>query len=72
MKQLLEIKGIQPEYLLPYAQHQNLVERCVQTIIKAVSTIIYGQCLLKANLWNYALFYVVDCRNVMLNTKTGD
>ena len=71
VKQLLENKGIQSEYSLPYAHYQNLVERYVQTITKAVSTIIHGQSLLKANLWNYAIFYVVDCRNVTTNTKTG-
>ena len=70
VKQLLENKGIQSEYSLPYAHYQNLVERYVQTVTKAVSTIIHGQSLLKANLWNDTLFYVVDCRNATPNTKT--
>jgi hypothetical protein len=71
VKQLLENKGIQSEYSLPYAHYQNLVERYVQTITKAVSTIIHGQSLLKASLRYYALFYVVDCCNATPNTKTG-
>jgi hypothetical protein len=71
VKQLLENKGIQSEYSLPYAHYQNLVERYVQTITKAVSTIVHGQSLLKAILWNYALFYVVNCHNATPNTKTG-
>jgi len=43
----------------------------VQAITKAVSTVIHGQSLLKAHLWDYALFYVVNCRNSMPNSKTG-
>jgi hypothetical protein len=72
VKQLLEKKGIASEYSLPYAHYQNLVERYVQTITKAVSTILHSQSLLKANLWNYALFHVVDCRNSTPNAKTGN
>jgi hypothetical protein len=63
VKQLLKCKGIQPQHSLPYAHYQNLVERYVQTIMKAVSTVIHTQSLLKAHLWDYALFYVVNCRN---------
>jgi hypothetical protein len=37
-----------------------------------VSTIIHSQSLLKANLWNYALFHVVDCHNSTPNAKTGN
>jgi hypothetical protein len=48
------------------------VERYVQTVVKAVSTIIHGQSLLKANLWDYALFYTVDHRNSTPNSKTGN
>jgi hypothetical protein len=68
---LLECKGIQPQHSLLYAHYQNLVERYVQTITKAVSTIIHGQALLQSRLWDYALFYVVNCRNLMPNSKTG-
>ncbi len=71
VKELLENKGIQSEYSLPYAQYQNLVERYVQTITKAVSTIIYVQSFLKAYLWYYALFFVLNFRNATPNTKTG-
>jgi hypothetical protein len=60
VKQLLESKGIQLLHSLPYAHYQNLVERYIQTIVKAVSTVLHGQSLLKANLWDYALFYVVN------------
>jgi hypothetical protein len=63
VRQLLQEEGIQHECSLPYAHYQNLVERYVQTICKATSTILHGQSLLKASLWNYALFYVVDCQN---------
>jgi hypothetical protein len=71
LKQLLKSKGIQPQHSLPYAHYQNLVERYVQTIVKAVSTVLHGQSLLKAHLWDYALFYVVNCRNSTPNSKTG-
>jgi hypothetical protein len=64
-------RGIKPQYSLPYAHYQNLVERYVQTIVKAVSVTIHGQSFLKANLWDYALFYAVDRRNLMPNSKTG-
>jgi hypothetical protein len=72
VKQLLNKKGIKLQYSLPYAHYQNLAERYVQTVTKAVSTIIHGQTILNANLWNYALFHVVDCHNATPNTKTGD
>jgi hypothetical protein len=71
VKQLLESKGIQPQHSLPYAHYQNLAERYVQTIVKAVSTNLHGQSLLKANLWDYALFHVVNCKNSTPNSKTG-
>jgi hypothetical protein len=71
VKQLLESKGIQPQHSLPYAHYQNLVERYIQTIVKAVSTVLHGQSLLKAHLWDYALFYVINCRNSTPNSKTG-
>jgi hypothetical protein len=60
VKEFINKKGIKPQYSLPYAHYQNLVERYVETVVKAVSTIIHGQSLLKANLWDYALFYTVD------------
>jgi hypothetical protein len=71
VKQLLESKGIQPQHSLPYAHYQNLAERYVQTIVKAVSTNLHGQSLLQANLWDYALFYVINCKNSTPNSKTG-
>ena len=71
VKQVLESKGIQPQHSLPYAHYQNLAERYVQTIVKAVSTNLHGQSLLKANLWDYALFYAVNCKNSTPNSKTG-
>jgi hypothetical protein len=61
VRQLLQKEGIQHEFSLPYAHYQNFVERYVQTICKATSAVLHGQSLLKASLWNYALFYVVDC-----------
>jgi hypothetical protein len=72
VKDLLRKRNIQQEYSLPHAHHQNLVERYVQTVNKAVSTIIHGQSFVKSNLWNYALFYVVDCQNTTPNVKTGN
>jgi len=71
VKQVLESKGIQPQHSLPYALYQNLAERYVQTIVKAVLTNLHGQSLLKANLWDYALFYVISCKNSTPNSKTG-
>jgi len=71
VKHLLKSKGIQPQHSLPYAHYQNLAERYVQTIVKAVSTVLHGQSLLKAYLWDYALFYVVNCKNSTPNSKTG-
>jgi hypothetical protein len=71
VKQLLESKGIQLQHSLSYAHYQNLVERYVQTIVKAVSTVLHSQSLLKANLWDYALLYVVNCKNSTPNSKTG-
>jgi len=63
VKEFLGKRGIKPQYSLPYAHYQNLVERYVQTIVKAVSVTIHGQSFLRANMWDYALFYEVDCRN---------
>jgi len=71
VKQVLESKGIQPQHSLPYAHYQNLAERYVQTIVKAVSTNLHGQSLLKANLWDYALFYVINCKNSTPNSRLG-
>jgi hypothetical protein len=71
VKQLLKNNGNQPYYLFPYVHYKNMVEKYVRTIMKAASTIIHGQCLLKASLWNYALFYVAECCNVMSNKKRG-
>jgi hypothetical protein len=71
VKQLLKGKSIQGQYLLPNTHYQNLVERYVQIITKAVSTIIHGQSLLKANIWSYALFHVIDCCNSTPNTKSN-
>ena len=71
VKGFLGKMGIKPQYSLPYAHYQNLVERYVQTIVKAVSVTIHGQSFLKANLWDYALFHIVDRQNLMPNSKTG-
>jgi hypothetical protein len=71
VKQLLESRGIQPQHSLPYAHYQNLAERYVHTIVKAVSTNLHSQSLSKANLWDYALFYLVNCKNSTANSKTG-
>jgi len=60
VKEFINKKGIKPQYSLPYAHYQNLVERYVQTVVKAVSTVIHGQSLLRAKLWVYALFYTID------------
>ena len=69
VKQVLESKEIQPQHSLPYAHYQNLAERYVQTIVEAVLTNLHGQSLLKANLWDYALFYVVNCKNSTPNSN---
>jgi hypothetical protein len=71
VKELLEKRSIKPQYSLPYAHYQNLAERYVQTIVKAVSVMIHGQSFLKANLWDYALFFVINCQNLTPNSKTG-
>ena len=71
-QRLIEKRGIQLERSLPEAHYQNLVERYVQTITKAVSTIIHSQSFLRANLWNYALFYVINRRNSTPSSKSGD
>jgi hypothetical protein len=71
VKEFLGKRDIKPQYSLPFPHYQNLVERYVQTIVKAVSVTLHCQSFLKANLWDYALFYIVDHRNLMLNSKTG-
>jgi hypothetical protein len=71
VKEFLGKRGIKPQYSLPYAHYQNIVERYVQTIVKEVSVTIHGQSFLKANLWDYALFHIVDHQNLMPNSKTG-
>jgi hypothetical protein len=67
VRQLLD-KKVQSQYSLPSAHYQNLLKSYVQTVVKAVSTILHGQLLLKATLWNYALFYVIDCHNSTPNS----
>jgi hypothetical protein len=71
VKQVLDSMGIQPQHSLPYAHYQNLAERYVQTIVKAVSTNLHGQSLFKAILWVYALFYVINCKNSTPNNNIG-
>ena len=43
----------------------------MQTITKAVSTIIHSQSFLRANWWNYGLF-VINPRNSTPSSKSGD
>jgi D-mannonate dehydratase len=42
VRQLLDKKGIQPQYSL-YAHYQNLLQRYVQAIMKAVSTVLHDR-----------------------------
>jgi len=39
--------------------------------VKAVLTNLHGQSLLKAKMWDYALFFVVNSKNSTPNSKTG-
>ena len=60
VKQVLESKGIQPQHSLPYAHYQNLAERYVQTVVKAVSTNLHGQSLLRltCGIMHYSMWLI--------------
>ena len=53
----------------PYSQYQNSVERDVQTVCKGVSAMLHNQLWIRADRWDLALRYFVDCRNASPNTK---
>jgi hypothetical protein len=64
-------KGIDYSNSLPYAHHQNLVDRHVQTISKMQSAMMHSQRFLKASFWDYGLFHAVQIWNSTPNSKTG-
>ena len=65
----LASNGTDQQWSLPYQHYQNLVERHVQTISKAISTIILDQNLLGSSFWGYALQYIIWLKNCTPNTK---
>ena len=54
----LASNGVDQQWSLPYQHHQNLVERHVQTISKAISTMMLEQNLLGSSFCEYALHYM--------------
>ena len=48
---------------VPYQHHQNSAERDIQTLLKSMATMMHDQTFLKANMWPYALDWVVETRN---------
>jgi hypothetical protein len=70
--EFLREQGLRSELSAPYAHHQNIVERYVQTVVKGVATLLHGQRFLKANCWDYALFHYCDCYNHSPNSKCGN
>jgi hypothetical protein len=68
----LQEQGIRQELSLPYAHHQNFVERYVQTTTKGVSAMLHGQRFLNAEHWDKALFHYIDCRNRTPNSRCGN
>jgi len=71
VERFLSAQAVDQQYSLPYAHHQNLVERHVQTVTKAVSTAMHDQVLLGASFWDYALFHVINLKNNTPNIKTN-
>ena len=63
--------GIKPEHSLPYAHHQNPVERHVQTMNKLIATNLHSQTYLSSQFWDHALFHSLELRNHTPNSKTG-
>ena len=46
-----------------YQHHQNSAERDIQTMLKMMATIMHDQSFRKANMWPYALDWIVETRN---------
>jgi len=69
--EFLEAKIVKQNLSSPYAHYQNLVERHVQTIVKATAACLHDQVLLGASFWDYALFHIVSLRNNTPNSMTG-
>lgn len=63
--------NVQQQTSAPYRHEQNLVERHVQTVTKAVATLMVDQALLDATFWSHALFYCIEVKNNTPNSKTG-
>ena len=63
-------KSVQQDLSAPYAHHQNVVERHVQTIVKATAACLHEQVLLGPSFWDYALFHIVSLKNNTPNSKT--
>ena len=68
--EFLNTSAVKQDLSLPYAHHQNLVERHVQSIVNSVTTSIHDQALLGPSFWDYCLFNVVATKNRSPNTKT--
>ena len=68
--EFLADENVRQQFSLPYAHHQNLVERHVQTVVKSISTVMHDQAILGASFWDYALFHVVSLKNNTPNVKT--
>ena len=68
--EFLESRGINQNFSLPYAHHQNLVERHVQTVVKTTSCLMHDQTLLGPSFWDYCLFHTVSLKNATPNSKT--
>ena len=71
VEEYLASNGIIQQLSLPYEHHQNLVERHVQTVVKAVTAVMHDQVLLAAMFWDYALFHMILILNNTPNSKTN-
>ena len=63
--------NIAAQFSVPYQHHQNTVERDVQTLIKDVSALLYGQYILKQWMWTYAVRWIEHTENATPNSITG-
>ena len=56
---------------VPYQHHQNIVERHVQTLVKAIATLLHAALLLKPWMWTYACWWLMNTRNNTPNKLTN-
>ena len=72
MEMLAEHGRIEAQYSVPYQHYQNTVERDVQTLIKFVCALLFGQYILKQWMWTFAVHWVTKTQNNTPNALCGD